>query len=121
MGKVEVTEQNGTKIVKIDFSGLRNTQDIQSVIQESMPYIRSSEAKTICTLTNIKGMHFNNEIKELFSKFTKENKDYVKAAAIYGASGLQKIVINGIIRFTGRRLKAFDDLTSAKVWLTTQN
>lgn len=120
MNRVEVTQHQGQKIVKLDFSGLKSKNEIEAVILVSKPIIRSAP-KSVYTLTNIKGMFFNNEIKELFSDFTNGNKKYVKAGAVYGASGLHKIIINGINKFTGRKIKAFDDVDSAKNWLINQN
>lgn len=120
MSKVEVTQHEGQKIIKLDFSGLKSKEEIEAVILVSKPIIRKSP-NSVYTLTNIKGMHFNNEIKELFSEFTKGNKKYVKAGAIHGASGLHKIIINGLNKLTGRKLKAFDDVENAKNWLVQQN
>lgn len=120
MNRVEVTQYQGKKIIKLNFSDLKSKEEIESVILVSKPIIRSSP-NSVCTLTNVKGMFFNNEIKDLFSEFTNGNKKYVIAGAVYGASGLHKIIINGINKFTGRKIKAFDDAESAKEWLVKQN
>ena len=66
-------------------------------------------------------MHFSNEIKDLFSDFIKGNKPYVKASAVVGLSGLQQILYNGLMKITGRDIKSFNSLQTAKDWLTEKN
>lgn len=121
MGKVKVAQLQGSKVIHIDFSGLKKLEDIAKVIEESRPFIRNNPPKSIYTLTNIEGMFFNAKVKDLFSEFTGGNKDYVIAGAIIGASGLQNILINGINIITGRKLKSFPNEIAAKNWLVSQN
>jgi hypothetical protein len=121
MGKVQVTNYQGCKIICLDFSNLKNEEDILSVINESKPLIQNNPPQSLYFLSDIRGMHFNNKIREIFTSFTDLNKSYVKASAIVGASGLQNIMINGINKMTGRKLKSFSDQVSAKNWLISQN
>ena len=103
----------------MDFSGLRNTEEITSLLNLSKAYIRSQPEKSLLVLTNIEGMHFNNEVKTMFSDFVSGNKPYVKASAVYGISGLQRIIYNGVMRITGRDIRSFDTLSLGKEWLVS--
>jgi len=105
----------------MDFSNLNNPSEIQSIIKESIRYIRLQSPASVLTLTNIQGMHFNTEIKELFNDFIKGNKPYVKAGAVIGISGMQQILYNGLMKVTGREIKAFTSAEEAKNWLTGKN
>lgn len=117
MNKPEIINYKGKSIYYMDFSGLRNTEDITSVLSLCKEYIHSQREKSLLILTNIEGMHFNNEVKTLFSEFVSGNKPYVKASAVYGISGLQRIVYNGVMRLTGRDIRSFDTLSLGKEWL----
>jgi len=66
-------------------------------------------------------MHFNSKIRDLFADFTGGNKNYMKASAIVGANGLMNLMINGINKLTGRKLKSFPSESAAKEWLVSQN
>jgi hypothetical protein len=111
----------GKVIYHMDFSNLNNVQEIKGIISESIKYIRSQPKESTLTLTRINGMHFSNEIKDLFNDFIKGNKPYVKSGAVVGLSGLQQIVYNGLMRVTGRDIKSFPDELSAKEWLVGKN
>lgn len=117
MRKPEITSYKGTSIFYMDFSGLRTTEEIEKLLAQSKAYIRSQPEKSLLILTNIEVMHFNNEVKAMFSEFISGNKPYVKASAVYGISGLQRIVYNGIMRLTGRDIRSFETLTLGKEWL----
>ena len=105
----------------MDFSNLKNPSEIQNLIKESTSYIRLQAPASVLTLTNIQGMHFNTEIKGLFNDFIKGNKPYVKAGAVIGISGMQQIIYNGLMKVTGRDIKAFETAEEAKNWLTGKN
>jgi hypothetical protein len=110
----------GKNIYYMDFGSLQKVEEINSVIAEAKQYIQKQTPSSILALTNLEGMHFNNQIKELFTDFVKGNKPYVKASAIIGIHGLKQIVFNGIMKITGRDLRSFSDIESAKTFLVSQ-
>jgi len=121
MPRTQQIKKNGTDIFHMDFSFLKDKQEIRSVILEGAKFIRSKPAGSVLTLTNIEGMHFNNEVKELFKDFLSGNKAYVKAGAIVGLNGLQQILYNGLMKVSGRDIKSFTNIESAAEWLINRN
>ena len=117
MPNYQIINHKGKTIFHMDFSNLKNIEDINNIISDSATHIRNQSAKSLLTLTKINGMHFSSEIKELFSHFIKGNKPYVKAGAVVGLSGLQQIVYNGLMKVTGRDIKSFSTVENAKDWL----
>jgi hypothetical protein len=108
-------------IFYMDFSNLNNKSEIKNLIDESIRHIRSQPALSLLTLTNIEGMHFNSEIRDLFNDFIKGNKPFVKAGAVVGLAGLQQIVYNSLMKVTGRDIKAFSNPDEAKDWLALRD
>jgi len=121
MRKSQVIQHQGKNIFYMDFSGLRNNEEIAQVIQESKLFIRSQLPKSVYGLANIENMHFNNDIKDLFSDFVKGNKEFMRASAVVGVTGLKQIVFNGLMKVTGREVKSFDNINVAKDWLISKN
>jgi len=117
MGKTGLINYKGTDIYYMDFSKLNSKRRILKIIEKSKTYIRSQPHNSLITLTNISKMHFNSEIKELFTDFVKGNKPYVRAGAVVGIAGLQSIVYNAVMRISGRNLKAMKSIDEAKEWL----
>jgi len=100
---------------------LKTAEEINLVMSEAKTFIQKQPTTSIVALTNIDGMHFNNEIRDMFSKFISGNKPHIKTSAIVGISGLKNILFNGLMRITGRDIKSFSDLDLAKNWLVSQN
>jgi hypothetical protein len=121
MAKTQIIEYQGKKIFFIDFSNLKSFDEINEVTKEAKLYIHSQTPKTVFTLTSVEGTHFNNEIKEMFTEYVKSNKNYVKASAVIGVSGLKQIMYNTMMRLTGRDTRSFDTIEQAKTWLVSQN
>ena len=120
MPRTQQINHNGKTIYFMDFSGLRDVHEIKGVITQSVAHIRSKPSQSVFTLTNIKDMHFSSEIKEMFTDFVKGNKPFVKAGAVVGLNGLQQIIYNGMMKITGRDIKSYNTLDSAKDWLANK-
>lgn len=121
MARTQQVIHNRKIIFQMDFSNLNNSKEIKDLISESVRHIRAQPQVSVLTLTNIEGMHFSNEIKDLFNEFIKGNKPYVKAGAVIGLSGLQQILYNSLMKVTGRDIKAFRSAEDAKNWLSNNN
>jgi hypothetical protein len=121
MRNVEVINHKGKEICYLDFSHLRDEKEIQALINEGKKHIRSKIPGSVFNLSNIEEMHFNGEIREMFSEFVKGNKTYIKASAVVGVSGLKQIVFNGIMKITGRDIRSFNTNDQAKDWLVSHN
>ena len=120
MGKNGLITYKGKEIYYMDFSKLNSTKKVTKVINVSKDYIRNQEPYSLLALTNITNMHFNGEIRDLFTNFVNENKPYIKASAVIGVSGLQGIVYNAVMKISRRNVKLFKTADDAKDWLIEQ-
>lgn len=121
MARTQVITHKGVTIFQMDFSNLHNANEISAVMNESIAYIRNKPFNSLYCLTNISGMHFSSEIKDMFQNFVKGNKPFVKASSVVGLSGLQMVVYNGLMKITGRDIKSFSTMDAAKDWLVSKN
>lgn len=119
MPRTQQIVHGGKIIFHMDFTNLNSVQEIKNVINDSIKHIRNQPSGSLLTLTDISGMHFSTEIKDLFNDFIKGNKPYVKAGAVVGLNGLQIILYNGLMKITGRDIKSFGNHQSAKDWLAS--
>jgi hypothetical protein len=53
-------------------------------------------------------------------EFVIHNKPYVVAAAVVGVTGLKQVILNAVMKLSGRKLTAFNTLAAAKDWLAAQ-
>jgi hypothetical protein len=120
MRNIEIKNLQGKEVCFIDFSGLKEDAEIKNLIEASKKYIRSKPVKSVYCLTNIHEMHFNSDVKEIFTEFVKGNKNYMKASAVIGVIGLRQFMFNSIMKISGRDVKAFNEEDEAKNWLAAQ-
>lgn len=121
MNKPQQVPYKGKTIFYMDFSNLIKEDEIFAMMNDCKTIIRTRTPKSIYALTNIENMHFNENIKTQFSEFAKGNKDFIKASAVVGVTGLKQIVFNGLMKLTGRDIRSFNEKESALEWLITFN
>jgi len=120
MARTQTIEYLGKKIFFIDFSNLKTFEEINAVTKEAKSYIHSQPPKSVSTLTSVEATHFNNEIQRMFTEYIKSNKNYVKASAVIGVTGLKQILYNTMMKLSGRDTRSFDTIELAKSWLVSQ-
>jgi hypothetical protein len=115
--RVRFIEHKGKRIAFHDFSNIQRVEDAMAAIAESRALVRAQPLGSVLTLTDSAGSRFNREIVEALKELTKGNKPYVKAGAIVGLSGIQRVVYVAVTQFTGRRLPTFTSVEEAKDYL----
>ena len=116
MERVRFIEYKNQRILKLDFSGC-NTEEILVVIKEATGVIRSQPEKSVLTLTKTDRAKFDADVIKAMKEFTKGNEPYVKAAAIVGIQGLQKIILDTVSFFSKREFGVYEDVEEAKEYL----
>ena len=106
-------------IFYMDFSNVALASEIRKIMHESTLYIRNQSPASVLTLSNVNGMRFTQEIKDLFNEFIEGNKPYIKASAVFGLNGLQ-LIFNGLLRVTNRHIDSFGSEKDAKDWLVSK-
>jgi len=118
MERAKFIDHKGIKIFFIDFSNCP-IEEALDVIKAARPQIRGNPEKSVLTMTYTDGGKFDSKLISSLKEFTKGNEPYVKAAAVVGIKGLQKIVLDSISFFSDREFATFDDMDEAKEYLIT--
>lgn len=106
MRRPEIIVYKGKSIVYLDFSDMKNKDEIMKLEGDGAEYIRTQPLNSVYTLTNMEDMFFNNEIKKYFEDTAKRNQPYVKAGAVVGLTGLISIMHHAFVLFTGVPIKS---------------
>jgi len=101
----------------MDFSNIKSINEISAVMDEAIAQLRKQPKNSVHALTDLTNMTFSNEIKNSFAVFLSGNKPYVKKSAVFGMSGIARIVFNGLMKITGRDVRAFEKAEEAKEFL----
>jgi hypothetical protein len=116
MERAKFIEYKGVPILYMDVSNC-TIEEAHEVIREATPMIRKKPEKTVLTLTYTEGSRFDSEVINALKEFTKGNEPYVKAAAVVGVKGLQKVILDAVSLFSSREFATFDDIEEAKEYL----
>lgn len=66
------------------------------------------------------GTPFNIRAVEEIKAYAKFNTPYVKASAVVGVTGIRRVILEAIIKLTGRAVVSFASEEEALDWLAAQ-
>lgn len=119
MGCVSYKKHNLKEIMVFDFTD-KTISQILDGIEEAKTHVAKRPQASILALTDLTGMKFNSQVTEAFKGFTAHNKPYIKASAIVGIQGLQKIAYQAVMAFSKRNIPLFKTRAEALDWLVGQ-
>jgi hypothetical protein len=121
MPGIEFIQHQGKRILVLDFSGLRDTQVVLQLIEQARALVAAQpQRKELLTVTDVKGMIYNEEINKALSALGKHNAPWVRAGAVCNPSTLGKVITRANNMSTGRTFRIFDSRSEALDWAATQ-
>jgi trimethylamine:corrinoid methyltransferase-like protein len=122
MAGVYELNHKGKNILCLDIADMK-TQDkpeFHKHIELAKEKIRKMPEKSTLIITNVTNIRFDTEMANSIKKYAEHNTPYVKASAIVGLSGLQKIIYMAVKTITGRDFYLANTLEDAMEWLVKQ-
>jgi flavodoxin len=116
MERVQFIQHKGKKILHLNFADC-TADEVLTVIDQAEAAIRTQARQSVFTLTDVTNTTFNSNVSDAMKEFVIHNKPYIVASAVVGVTGLKQIIYNAVMKFSGRKLTAFDSLAEAKDWL----
>jgi hypothetical protein len=118
--RVSWVEHEGKRIILEDMSGLREATDIYAVSDTSTALICKQPEASVLLITNVTGTRYNPSVINRLKENTKLTNPYMKAYAVVGIGGLQRVVLQSVVQFTGQDIKISGSIEEAKEWLVRQ-
>ena len=119
MSRIQNINYMGKSILFMDYKGIETTE-VDGLLAESRPIIDAAPPKSLLLLSDFTDANYDTAITGKVRKFAETNTPYVKASALVGITGIKKIIYNGVVRFTGRKMQICENLEEAKKWLVAQ-
>ena len=117
MNRICFIEYKGKKILVENFSGMKPGSEFLELINEAAGIIRSQPNKSVLAVFDATNAKFNNEILEAMKSFTKDNMPYIKGVTVVGVTGLLKVALTAVSKFSGREFNPFSTREEAMEWL----
>ena len=103
MERFEEFSQAGKNFIYINFSGLATNDEFLAVIDAVKNAISKYPEKSLYTITNIENIRFDSNSKAIVAKYLEENKPYVKYGVVIGLDGIKKMLIQTVMKLSGRK------------------
>ena len=120
MEQVKWIKHQGKDILFVDLSNVQKVEVEIEAAHEAEKIIMQQPQNSVLTLIDYTGMHYDVHGVEAQKNYSSAVAPFVRASAAVGIDGLKKVIVRSVSRITGRNIKLFDDLESAKDWLATQ-
>ncbi len=122
MAGASTFEYQGKKIFCLSVAGLQLHEKalVAQLLDSAKKEIRKHPPRSLLVITDITNTGYDTEVAAMFKSYASHNTPYVKASAVVGSSGLQRIILRAIITLTGRDFFLAATLDEAKQWLAQQ-
>lgn len=107
----------GREILYVDYTGVEDAEMLRERIRHAEDLIMSSGKKDLLELVDVSGSFAEPESIILLKESAKITAPYVRKGAIVGVSGVKKVLLNFIKKFSGLNMEPKDTLDEAKDWL----
>jgi hypothetical protein len=114
--RVRFIMHRGKRVLSIDYSHC-DVVRLKAVSEEMHRVIAREPLNSVLTLTEVTGTTFDQESVEFLKSKVAANAPYVKRAAIFGISGLQRLIYDAVRLFTRRSIPHFDSRAEALDYL----
>ena len=119
MDRVNLIQYHDRTILHLDFSNCTEAE-AEQVAHAAKREVVKHAAGSLRTLTDISGSPFNDHIVSLLKDLARHNKIYVTAGAVVGVTGMKRIILQAVEKFSGRTFNVCDSIEQAKDWLAAQ-
>lgn len=120
MDRTRFIEHQGRRILLFDYSGLRSADEALREIERSKKVVALQPRGSLLVMTDVTGAHYDSRVVQGMKDLAAHNAPFVKASAVVGVSGLQKVVYSAVILFSKRKFQLADTREQAMEWLVGQ-
>jgi hypothetical protein len=120
--RIERFEYNGRKFIYYDVSRFKNNTQFKTFIEYAKTVIQQYPVEgSLYSITNIEGVIYDTETKIVVAEWMDFNRPYIKRGAVIGLDGIKRIMVNSILKMSGRNnMKFFRTRDDAVQWLASQ-
>ena len=112
-------EYKGKRVLFNDYAGC-DIAMVKAISEEMHRVISKEPPNSVLTLNDVTGTSFDSESVAILRSKVAANAPYVKRAAVFGVSGLQQLIYEGIQKFSERRIPSFKTRQEALEYLVKE-
>jgi hypothetical protein len=118
--RVKFIEHQGQRILVQDLTDSVSAEENMGIFDRTQVISLSQPSRSVRLLTNVTNAHYSSQAVERLKQFSRTITPHMLASAAVGVTGIKKIVLQSLIRLTGRKITLFDTVEQALDWLAEQ-
>jgi len=118
--RIQFIEQDGRHIILLDVSNMPPGDEFKQFIEDAKHLIHMQQKNSMLTLFDATHSYFDKETIDILKDFAASNRPYVRASAVVGITGLKKMMLDIVSKFSGRTFKQCSTREEAVEWLVKQ-
>jgi hypothetical protein len=119
--RIELFDFEGKRFIYYDISRFKNNFQFKEFIAYAKTIIQQSPEQSLFSITNVEGVIYDTETKLIVAVWMDFNRPYIKFGAVIGLDGIKRIMVNSILKISGRNnMKFFRSKDEATQWLAIQ-
>ncbi|MDR1249621.1 MAG: hypothetical protein LBK63_09995 [Treponema sp.] len=120
--RIEQFDLGGKKFIYYDISHFKNNAQFKEFVAYAKMVIQKYPTEaSLYSVTNIEGALCDTETKIVVVGWMDFNRPYIKQGAVIGMDGIKRIMVNSILKMSGRsNMKFFRTKDEAVQWLAAQ-
>ena len=103
MSIVDEFNMEGKNFIYIDFGNFRKIDEMSKLMEDADQIIKKYPLKSLYAISNVENIKVNTKFHEIVTSFFKNNGPYVKYSVIIGSDGVKKLMIEKLIKASGRK------------------
>jgi hypothetical protein len=112
-------EHKGKKILYQDFSkNFFNSAAVKAELEEVQRIVTAQPLDSVLVLSDFRDTNVGSDLLSAMNTASAATKDHIQKTAVLGVTGMKRKLADLLTALTGQPLKYFDDIESAKNWLT---
>jgi len=104
-------------IMDVSHCRLQDREEFNRIVNHAKKIIQARPLKSVYIITDVTDTTYDADIVGTFKEYAKHNTPYIKASALVGLSGMQKVIFFTIKTFTGRDFYIAKNFEDAQEWL----
>lgn len=114
---IGIIQYQGKDIVYVDYSNVEDIEALKERVRRVEELERGTGRNDILELIDITGSYADTEMLEVLKQSARGSTDMIKKSAVIGVTGVKRILLALVNKFSGQSIEPKDTKEEALEWL----
>lgn len=100
MERIRFIEHEGSRVLQVDYSGLRDTSELKRVAQDAAEWMRREPPGSVLVLVDLSNVPYGLRRLRMLGEAAVSNREFVRARAVIGIPPVAQSAVTEMGRFS---------------------